>query len=63
MPNIYFVSGYDSYNQKEILRCESEKIEADTLANSLTEPRINAFWYENEKDLIKFFNSLLEVKK
>lgn len=62
MPNIYFVSGYDSWINKPVLSCESEKSKADTLADSLTDPRINAFWYENEKDLISFFNTLLKTK-
>ena len=61
MPNIYFVQGYDSYTNKNILKLESEKLNADTLANSLTDPRIHAVWYENEKDLIGYFNSLLTV--
>lgn len=63
MPNIYFVTGYDSYNNVDVLKCLSEKKDSDNLANTLTNPNINAFWYENEKDLIKVFNLLLGAKK
>lgn len=59
MPNIYFVQGYESYTNKDVLKLESNKAEADTLANSLTAPHVHAVWYENEKDLIGYFNSLL----
>ena len=59
MPNIYFVQGYDSYTNKNVVKLESEKLSADTLANSLTDPHIHAVWYENEKDLIGYFNTLL----
>ena len=59
MPNIYIVQGYDSYTNKNVLKLDSNKSDADTLANSLTAPRIHAVWYENEKDLINFFNALL----
>ena len=59
MPNIYFVQGYDSYTNKNVIKLESEKLSADTLADSLTAPYIHAVWYENEKDLIGYFNSLL----
>lgn len=59
MPNIYFVQGYDSYTNKNVLKLDSNKANADTLANSLTDPHIHAVWYENEKDLINYFNTLL----
>lgn len=59
MPNIYFIQGYDSYTNKNVVKLESEKLSADTLANSLTAPHVHAVWYENEKDLINFFNTLL----
>jgi hypothetical protein len=59
MPNIYFVQGYDSYTNKNVVKLESEKLSADTLANSLTAPHVHAVWYKNEKDLINFFNTLL----
>ena len=59
MPNIYFIQGYDSYTNKNVVKLESEKLSAETLANSLTAPHVHAVWYENEKDLINFFNTLL----
>ena len=59
MPNIYIVQGYDSYINKNIVKLEGEKQSADTLANSLTAPHVHAVWYDNEKDLINFFNTLL----
>lgn len=63
MPNIHFITGYDSYNQKNVIKAKRKHTEATAFANTLTDPRINSMWYENEADLIEVFNSILSVQE
>ena len=62
MPNIHFVTGYDSYNQKNVIKAKRKYTEAQELANSLTDSRVNSLWYENESDLVEVFNSILSAQ-
>jgi hypothetical protein len=59
MPNIHFVTGYDSYAQKDVIKATKKRTEADSIANGLTNPRVNSLWYDNEADLIEVFNSIV----
>ena len=59
MPNIHFVTGYDSYAQKDVIKATKKRTDADLIANGLTNSRVNSLWYENESDLIEVFNSII----
>ena len=62
MPNIHFVTGYDSYNQKNVIKAKRKYTEAQEFANTLTDSRVNSLWYENESDLVEVFNSILSAQ-
>jgi hypothetical protein len=58
MKKIYIATGYDSFNNKALLKAFTSQAEADKYLEGVTDPRINVMGYKSTADLV---NKLLKV--
>lgn len=61
MPNLYYVDGYNSWNSEHEKAVFDNRERAESLKLKLTDGRLTGYWYEDEKDLLKLFNQLLDM--
>ena len=59
MKKVYIAHGYNSFNNKELIRAFDNEKEANEFMNGLTDPKLQVIAY---KSTIQLVNNLLGVK-